>query len=112
MWGVSKKVKKIDEIFTEARIFCSPLANSIKYDIKNFLKGLENGRLKDISNFYFQYFDANNIELLEEQLDSYCDIFIDFDTLEFDQEYYDLYIDRELPGSTVKPSQAYPPRFY
>ena len=66
--------------------------------MKNFLKCLENGKIKDISNFYFSYFDANNIECLEEQMDYYCDLYVDPDSYEFDQEYYDLFIDRHYPG--------------
>ena len=31
-------------------------------------------------------------------MDNYCDLYIDPDSLEFDQEYYDLYIDRHYPG--------------
>ena len=79
-------------------ILISPLANSLKYFIKKFLKAQERGRLKDISCFYFKYFDANNIECLEEQLDNYRDLYVDPDSYEFDQECYDLFIDKDYPG--------------
>ena len=79
-------------------LFNSPKANSIKYHIKNFQKAQELGRLKDISNFYFKYYDVNNIECLEEQLDYYRDLYHDSDSLEFNQEYYELYVDNNYPG--------------
>ena len=66
--------------------------------MKNFLKCLENGKLKDISNFYFSYFDANNIGCLFEYLEEYRDLYVDRDSYEFDEEYYDLHIDRDYPG--------------
>ena len=94
------KLKKIDENEDEnefKKMFTSNTSNSLKYHIKNFLKGLDKGRLKDISNFYFKYLDVSNIDCLEEYLGDYSDYFVD-DNFEFDQEYYDLYIDRELPG--------------
>ena len=79
-------------------LFNSPIANNIKNFIKKFLKAQECGKLKDISGFYFKYCDVNNIEFLEEQLDSYCDLYLDPDSFEFDQEYYDLHVDRDYPG--------------
>ena len=84
--------------YEEGNIFNYPIANSIKYHIKNFLKAKERGRLKDISNLYVKYFDANHIECLEEQLINFVDLYLEPDSLEFDQEYYDLYIDRHYPG--------------
>ena len=77
-------------------LFNSPIANSLY--IKRFLQAQERGRLKDISGFYLKYYDANNIEFLEEQLDSYCDLYFDPDSFEFDQKYYDLHVDRDYPG--------------
>ena len=94
--------KKCGEIITRIKfcgdLFNSTLANRIKYYIKIFLKAQERGRLKDISGFYFNYFDANNIECLEEQLGDFTDIYVDPDSYEFDQEYCDLFIDRQYPG--------------
>ena len=79
-------------------ILNGPLANSLKHLIKKFLKAQERGRLKDISNFYFKYFDANNIECLEEQLDNYRDFYVNPNSYEFEQERYDSSIDIDYPG--------------
>ena len=79
-------------------LFIFPIANRIKYFIKKFLKAQERGRLKDVSGFYLKYYDANNIEFLDEQLDYYRDLYVDPDSFEFDQEYYDLQVDRDYPG--------------
>ena len=62
------------------------------------MKAQESGRLKDVSGFYFKYFDVNNIDYLEEQLDNYIDLYVDPDSYEFDEEYYDLHIDSDYPG--------------
>ena len=62
------------------------------------MKAQERGRLKDISTFYFKYYDANNIKCLAEQLDNYRDLYVDPDSFVFHQEYYDLCIDSEYPG--------------
>ena len=70
----------------------------LKYFIIKFLKAQELGYLKDVSGFYLKYYDVNNIEILEEQLDNYCDLYLDPDSFEFDQEYYDLHVDRDYPG--------------
>ena len=79
-------------------LFISPIANSLKYFIKKCLKAQELGYLKDVSAFYLKYCDVNNIEILEEQLDNYCELYFDPDIFEFDQEYYDLHVDRDYPG--------------
>ena len=79
-------------------LFNSPIANSLKYFIKRFLKAQERGYLKDISGFYFKYYEFKNIEILEEQLDCYRDLYLDPDSLEFNHEYYDLNVDRDYPG--------------
>ena len=62
------------------------------------MKAQEHGRLKDISGFYFEYFDANNIVCLFEQLDEYRDLYVNPGSYEFDQERYDLCIDVDYPG--------------
>ena len=54
--------------------------------------------MKDISGFYFKYYEFKDFEILEQQLDCYCDLYINPDSFEFDQEYYDLHIDRDYPG--------------
>ena len=79
-------------------LFNSSTANRLKYYIREFLKAQELGYIKDISCFYFKYYDVNNIDCLEEHLDYYCDLYCDPDGYEFDQEYYDLHIDRDYPG--------------
>ena len=79
-------------------LFISSQAKSLKYFIKKFLKAQELGYLKDVSGFYLKYYDVNNIDCLEEQLDNYCDLYLDPDSFEFDQEYYDLHVDRDYPG--------------
>ena len=63
------------------------------------MKAQELGYLKDVSGFYIKYNDVNDIDCLEEQLDNYCDIYYyEEDSFEFDQEYYDLNVDRDYPG--------------
>ena len=62
------------------------------------MRAEELGFIKDISILIFKYYDVNNIDCLEEQLNNYCDLYVDPDSLEFDQEYYDLCIDRDYPG--------------
>ena len=79
-------------------LFKSIKANNLKCHIKKFLKAQERGRLKDISGFYFKHFDVSNIEVLEEQLGEYSDLYVDPDSFEFNEEYYDLFIDRHFPG--------------
>ena len=98
--GINKKcgefISRID--FSRRDIFNSHPANNLKCYIKKFLKAQERGRLKDISCFYFEYFDASNIECLLEQLDYYNDLYVDSDSCEFNQEYCDLFIDIHFPG--------------
>ena len=102
-WQYIRGINKTCEIFlkkivsTSGEIFNSPIANRIKYDIKNFLKAQERGRLKDISNFCFSFIDANNIECLEEQMSYYTDLYVD-DSFQFNDEYYELNVDRDYPG--------------
>ena len=79
-------------------LFNSPPANRLKKNIREILKAEELGKIKEISSLIFKYYDVNNIECLEEQLDYYCDLYYDPDSLEFDQEYYDLSIDRDHTG--------------
>ena len=79
-------------------LFNSSRAKGIKYFIRVILKAEELGKIKEISSLVFKECDVNNIECLEEQLDYYCDLYINPDSLEFDQEYYDLFIDRHYPG--------------
>ena len=79
-------------------ILNGPLSNRLKRHIKKFLQAQECGRLKDISNFYFKHFDANNIDCLEEQLDNYRDFYVNPDSCEFEEERYESRIDIDFPG--------------
>ena len=97
--GVNKKCGEfINRLDFGRGILISPLANSLKSFIKKFLQALEHGRLKDISSFYLKYIGVNNIDCSEEQLDNYRDLYVDPDSLEFDQESYDNCIDEDYPG--------------
>ena len=97
--GINKKCGEfINRLDFGGDLFNSPKANNIKNFIKKFLKAQERGKLKDISSFYFEYYEFKNIEILAQQLDCYCDLYINPDSFEFDQEYYDLHIDRDYPG--------------
>ena len=79
-------------------LFKSTKANNLKCYIKKFLKDQERGRLKDISGCSFKHFDVSNIDYLEEQLGEYSDLYVDPNSCEFNQEYYDLFIDIHYPG--------------
>ena len=97
--GINKTCGEfINRLDSERRVFNTSQANSLKYFIKRFFRGQERGYLKDVSGFYLKYYDVNNIDCLEEQLDNYCDLYLDPDSFEFDQEYYDLHVDRDYPG--------------
>ena len=65
--GINKKcgeiLSKID--FEDEDLFISIKVNNLIYHIKKFLKDQECGRLKDISCFYFKYFNVSNIECLK-----------------------------------------------
>ena len=62
------------------------------------MRAEELGKIKDISSLIFKERDVNNIDCLEGQLDCYRDLYCDPDSFEFDQEYYDLNVDRDYPG--------------
>ena len=79
-------------------LFNSPQANRLKYYIRKFLRAEELGYIKDISSLIFKECDVNNIDCLEEQLHNYCDLYLDPYSFVFDQEYYDLNVDRDYPG--------------
>ena len=79
-------------------LFNSPQANRLKYYIRKFLRAEELGYIKDISSLIFKECDVNNIDCLEQQLDCYCDLYCDPYSFVFDQEYYDLNVDRDYPG--------------
>ena len=56
-------------------LFNSSRANRLKNYIREILRAEELGKIKDISSLIFKYYDANNIDYLEEQLDNYCDLY-------------------------------------
>ena len=62
------------------------------------MRAEELGKIKDISSLIFKERDVNNIDCLEDQLDCYRDLYCDPDSFEFDQEYYDLNVDKDYPG--------------
>ena len=97
--GINKECGEfINRLHSGRDIFNSPPANRLKKYIREILRAEERGKIQEISSLVFKECDANNIECLEEQLDYYCDLYVDPDSYEFDQEYYDLFIDRHYPG--------------
>ena len=91
-----KKLGENTDSFEE--VFSSSRAKALIKDFKNVLEAQKIGKLKNISKLKFKYFDVNNIEILEEQLDNYRDLYVDPDSYEFDKESYDLNIDIDFPG--------------
>ena len=100
--GINRKcgefMKKLEETTSFEKVFSSSRAKALIKDFKNVLEAQKVGKLKNISDFYFKYFDANNIECLEEQLDNYRDLYVDPNSYEFDKESYVLNIDIDFPG--------------
>ena len=101
--GINKKcgdfMKKIDfnsNSFKE--VFFTSKPKALISHFKNVLEAQKMGKLQNISDFYFKYFDVNNIECLEEQLDNYRDLYVDPGSYEFDEESYELNIDIDFPG--------------
>ena len=80
--GINKELDSFIRIHDpEGKKFSSPKADRIKYIIKRFLKGQENGRLKkDISHLLLKKTDVNSIDFLEEFVfDNYGDLFYEFE---------------------------------
>ena len=101
--GINRKCGEFMKILGDntdslEKVFSSSRAKALIKDFKNVLEAQKIGKLRNISDFYFKYFDANNIECLEEQLDNYRDLYVDPDSYEFDKESYDLNIDIDFPG--------------
>ena len=101
--GINRKcgqfIQKLQEdTVSFEEVFSSSRARALVRDFKNVLEAQKMGRLQNISDFYFKYFDINKIECLEEQLDNYRDLYVDPDTYEFDKESYELNIDIDFPG--------------
>ena len=88
--GINQKCGEFIHRLNGGDIFNSIPANNIKRHIKSFLKAQERGRLKDISGFYFEYFDASNFECLLEQMDEFYDLYLDPNCFEI--------IDSHFPG--------------
>ena len=101
--GINRKCGEFMKILGDntdsfEKVFWSSRARALIRDFKNVLEAQKMGKLKNISDFYFKYFDVNNIEFLEEQLDNYRDLYVDPNSYEFDKESYELNIDIDLPG--------------
>ena len=101
--GINKKCGEFMKILGDntdsfEKVFWSSRARALIEHFKNFLEGQKVGKLQNISDFYFKYFDTNNIEFLEEQLDYFRDLYVDPYSYEFDEESYDLHIDIDYPG--------------
>ena len=101
--GINRKcgefMKKLgDNTDSFEKVFSSSRAKALIRHFKNVLEAQKMGKLQNISELEFKYFDANNIEFLEEQLDNYRDLYVDPDSYEFDKESYDLNIDIDFPG--------------
>ena len=72
-------------------LFNSTPVNNLICHIKKFLKDQENGRLKDISGFYFKYFDVNNIDCLEKKLGEVPYHIIKRDFFDSDEDFFDFF---------------------
>ena len=88
----------INSLYFGGKLFKSPIANAIKENIREILRAEECGKIKEISSLVFKYYDVSNIDCLIEQLGNYLELYVDPDSFEFDQEYYDLCIDIDYPG--------------
>ena len=78
--------------------YCGSKAKELTKILKEFLNVKMKYKFQNISNLKFKYFDANNVEILEEQLDNFRDLYVDPDSYEFDEEAYELNIDIQFPG--------------
>ena len=101
--GINKKCGEFmkfleDNTDSLEKVFSSPRARTLIEWFKDFLEAQKMGKLQNTSKLKFKYFDVNNIECLEEQLDNYRDLYVDPDSYEFDEESYELNIDIDFPG--------------
>ena len=101
--GINRKcgefMKKIDfnsNSFKE--VFFTSRPKALISHFKNVLEAQKMGKLQNISELKFKYFDTNNIECLEEQLENYRDLYVDPGSYVFDEESYELNIDIDFPG--------------
>ena len=81
-------IKKLDDL--NKGLFETNSTNRIKYYMKRFLRGQENGKFKDISNFIFPDNILNNINFINQQFgyyklryDAFCDDSDDDDSNSF-----------------------------
>ena len=81
-------IKKLDDL--NKGLFETNSTNRIKYYMKRFLRGQENGKFKDISNFIFPDNILNNIIFINQQFgyyklryDAFCDDSDDDDSNSF-----------------------------
>ena len=79
-------------------VFWGDKAKELTKIFKDFLQVKMKCKFQNISKLKFKYFDVNNIEILEEQLDNFRDLYVDPDSYEFDEESYELNIDINFLG--------------
>ena len=92
-------LKMLNEYETKYEdIFCSSKAKELTKILKDFLQVKMKYKFQNISKLKFEYFDVNNIEILEEELDNLRDLYVDPDSYDFDEESYELNIDIQFPG--------------
>ena len=101
--GINRKcgefMKKLGEDTDSfEKVFSSPRAKALIRHFKNVLEAQKIGKLQNISDFYFKYIDISNIECLEGQLANYIDLYVDPNSYQFDEEFYELNIDIDFPG--------------
>ena len=101
--GINKKcgeiLSKIN--FKHDNFFISIKVDNLMCHIKKFLKDQERGRLKDISCFYFKYFNVSNIECLKKKLRKYYYLSVDPVHFENEQNFFnfvDYVLYLEFPG--------------
>ena len=93
-----QKLEEKERTDSFEEVFSSLRAKALIKNFKDVLEYQKIGKLQNISQLKFKYFDINNIECLEEQLDNYRDLYVDPDSYEFDKESYELNIDIDFPG--------------
>ena len=107
-------IKKLDDL--NKGLFETNSTNRIKYYMKRFIRGQENGKFKDISNFKFPDNILNNIIFINQQFgyyklryDAFCDdsdddsfssIFGDYDSDSDSDEYNDSDSDSDNGGDS------------
>ena len=100
--GINRKcgefIEKLYRTTSFEEVFSSLRAKALIKHFKDVLEAQKMGKLQNISELKFKYFDVNNIECLEEQIDNYRDLYVDPGSYEFDEESYELNIDIDYPG--------------